>query len=262
VWLDKLTRAETLASQLFACARSRGSVADLAVAACVRAAVRARRGELVAAEGDVRTAMEIAAEHGATFVVPSALYCGADALIERPELADVAAVATGIELDPDLARTASGAILGEVRGRLALATGDFATARAELRSAAEIYESLHLLNPSTCWRSALALTLAADDPGEALRLADRDLAAARQAGLPRPAGIALRTRGMLAGGQQGLDDLREAAEVLARCGARLEQARALVELGAALRRRAARPAGNGRAAGHRGPATACIPDRA
>ena len=236
VWLDKLTRAETLASQLFACARSRGSVADLAVAACVRAVVRARRGELAAAESDVRTAMEIAAEHGATFVVPSALYCGADALIERPELADVAAVATGIELDPDLARTASGAILGEVRGRLALATGDFATARAELRSAAEIYESLHLLNPSTCWRSALALTLAADDPGEALRLADRDLAAARQAGLPRPAGIALRTRGMLAGGQQGLDDLRQAAEVLARCGARLEQARALVELGAALRR--------------------------
>jgi DNA-binding CsgD family transcriptional regulator len=236
VWLDELTRAETLANQLFACARSRGSVADLAVAACVRAAVRARRGELVAAESDVRTAMEIAAEHGATFVVPSALYCGADALIERPELADIAALATGIELDPDLARTASGAILGEVRGRLALATGDFAAARAELQSAGETYESLHLLNPGTCWRSALALTLAADDPGEALRLAERDLAGARQAGLPRPAGIALRTRGMLAGGQQGLDDLGEAAGMLATCGARLEQARALVELGAALRR--------------------------
>jgi len=236
VWLDELTRAETLASQLFACARSRGSVADLAVAACVRAAVRARRGELAAAESDVRTAMEIAAEHGAMFVVPSALYCGADALIERPELADVAAIATGIQLDPDLARTASGAILGEVRGRLALAAGDFAGARAELRSAVEVYESLHLLNPSTCWRSALALTLAADDPDEALRLAGRDLAEARQAGLARPAGIALRTRGMLAGGQQGLDDLREAAEALARCGARLEHARALVELGAALRR--------------------------
>jgi DNA-binding CsgD family transcriptional regulator/tetratricopeptide (TPR) repeat protein len=236
VWLDELTRAEALADQLFACGQSRGSVTDLAVAACVRAAVRARRGELVAVETDVRTAMEIAAEHGATFVVPSALYCGADALIERPELADVAAIATGIELDPDLARTASGAILGEVRGRLALAAGDFAAARAELRPAAEIYESLHLLNPSTCWRSALALTLAADDPDEALRLAGRDLAEARQARLPRPAGIALRTRGMLAGGQAGLDDLHEAAEALARCGARLEHARTLVELGAALRR--------------------------
>ncbi|HEY3035762.1 MAG TPA: AAA family ATPase, partial [Streptosporangiaceae bacterium] len=196
VWLDELTRAEVLADQLFACARSRGSVAEVAVAACVRAAVRVRRGELAAAESDVRTVIEIAAEHGVAFAVPSALYCGADALIERPELADVTALAAELKLDPDLARTATGALLQEVRGRLALATGDFAAARADLQSTAAIFESLHLLNPSTCWRSALALTLAADDPGEALRLADMDLELARRAGLPRPAGVALRTRGM------------------------------------------------------------------
>lgn len=285
VWLDELTRAEALASQLFACARSQGSVAGLTVAACVRAAVRVRRGQLVAAESDVRMVMELAAEHAVAFAVPSALYCGADALIERAELADVAALAVGIELDPDLARTATGAMLREVRGRLALATGDFAAARAELLLAAGTYEALHLLNPSTCWRSALALTLAADDPGEALRLTNRDLDLARQAGLPRPAGLALRTRGMLAVGQQRLDDLREAAELLARCGAGLEHARALIEFGAALRRsnrrtaareplrrglgpclplrrRTARPASHGRATSHWGQATACLPDRA
>ncbi|MGN6171517.1 MAG: AAA family ATPase [Streptosporangiaceae bacterium] len=152
VWLDELTRAEALANQLFACARSRGSVAEVAVAACVRAAVRVRRGELAAAESDVRTVIEIAAEHGVAFAVPSALYCGADALIERPELADVAALATELKLDPDLARTATGALLEEVRGRLALATGDFAAARADLQSAAAIFESFQLLNPSTCLR--------------------------------------------------------------------------------------------------------------
>jgi len=236
VWLDELTRGDALTSQMFACARSQGSVAGLVVAACVRAAVRARRGELVAAESDVRIVMELAAEHGVAFAVPSALYCGADALIERAELADVAAVATGIELDPGLAQTATGALLAEVRGRLALAAGDFAAARAELRSAAATYEALHLLNPSTGWRSALALALAADDPDEALQLAGTDLELARQAGLPRPAGIALRTRGVLAVGPRGLDDLREAADVLASCGARLEHARTLIELGAALRR--------------------------
>jgi DNA-binding CsgD family transcriptional regulator len=69
-----------------------------------------------------------------------------------------------------------------------------------------------------------------------LRLADSDLDAARRAGSPRPAGIALRTRGMLRGGQRGLDDLREAVAILRETGARLEHARALVELGAALRR--------------------------
>jgi len=236
VWLDDLTRAEGLTNQLFACARSQGSVAGLVVAACVRAGVRVRRGELVAAESDVRMVIELAAEHGVAFAVPSALYCGADALIERAELADVAAFAAGIELDPGLAQTATGALLAEVRGRLALAAGDFAAARAELRAAGETYEALQLLRPSTCWRSALALTLAADDPGEALRLVNSDLELARQAGLPRPAGVALRTRGMLAGGPQGLDDLREAAGLLASCGAELEHARALVELGAALRR--------------------------
>jgi DNA-binding NarL/FixJ family response regulator len=52
----------------------------------------------------------------------------------------------------------------------------------------------------------------------------------------RPAAIALRARGMLEGGQRGQRTLHEAAELAAAAGARLEHARALVELGAALRR--------------------------
>jgi DNA-binding CsgD family transcriptional regulator len=236
VILDELGRAESLADQLVALSRSRGSVIGLVIASCVRAAIRARHGELVGTETDVRTVIEIAVEHGMAFAVPSVLYFGADALIERPELADAAALAGAIALAPDFARTASGAMLREVRGRLALAQADFGTARAELQAAAGTYEALHLLSPGTCWRSALALAVAAEDPGQARRLADSELADARRAGLRRPTGIALRTRGMLAGGERGLRDLREAAEVLAASGAQLEHARALVELGAALRR--------------------------
>jgi DNA-binding CsgD family transcriptional regulator len=198
--------------------------------------VYTRRGDLVGAETEVRAVIEIAVEHGMTFAVPSALYFGADALIERPELADVAALAGTIALAPDFARTASGAMLREIRGRLALAQADFGTARAELQAAAGIYDPLRLLNSGTCWRSALALAGAAEDPGQARRLADDELADARRVGLPRPTGIALRTRGMLEGGERGLRDLREGAEVLAASGARLEHARALIELGAALRR--------------------------
>jgi DNA-binding CsgD family transcriptional regulator len=235
--LEQLGLAEELAGQLLAQSRSRGSVVGLVIAACMHAAVRARRGELVDAETDVRTVIEIAVEYGMAFAIPSALWYGADALIERPELADVAALADVGALPPDLARTASGALLREVRGRLALAAGDLSTARAELRAAAGTYETLHLLNPSaSCWRSALALAVAAEDPAEARRLVDSELQDARQAGLPRPAGIALRTRGLLEGGERGLRDLREAAELAAASSARLEHARALVELGAALRR--------------------------
>jgi DNA-binding CsgD family transcriptional regulator len=237
VMLDQLGRAEGLAGQLLLQSRSRGSVVGLIIAASIHAAVRARRGELVGAETDVRTVIEIAVEYGIGFAIPSALWYGADALIERPELADVAALADASALPPDFARTASGALLHEVRGRLALAAGDLSTARAELRAAAGIYERLHLLSPgASCWRSALALAVAAEDPAEARRLADSELRDARQADAPRPTAIALRTRGMLEGGERRLRDLREAAELAAASGARLEHARGLVEFGAALRR--------------------------
>ncbi|HEV2374757.1 MAG TPA: AAA family ATPase [Streptosporangiaceae bacterium] len=236
VILDELARAEALAGRLFDLSRSRGWVVGLAVAASVRAAVRARQGDLVGAETDVRTVAESAQEHGLAFGIPTTLFYGADALIERPGLADVAALATGTELAPDFARTASGAMLHEVRGRLALAAGDFGTAGAELQAAAGTYEALHLRDAGTCWSSALALAIAAQDPGQALWLVGNELADARRAGLSRPAGIALRTRGVLRGGEQGLSDLREAVNVLAGAGAGLEHARALVELGAALRR--------------------------
>jgi DNA-binding CsgD family transcriptional regulator len=237
VMLDQLEWAGDLARQLFALSRSRGSVVGLVIAGCMHAAVTARRGELVDTETDVRMVMEIAFEHGMAFAIPSALYFGVDALIERPGLADVTALADVAAIPADLAATASGALLREVHGRLTLAAGDLGTARAELRAAAATFETLHLLSPSaSCWRSALALAVAAEDPAEARRLADSELEDSRRAGLQRPAGIALRTRGMLEGGERGLRDLREAAELLAGSGARLEHARALVELGAALRR--------------------------
>ena len=237
VMLEQLGRAEELADQLLAQSRSRGSVIGLVIAGCMHAAVSARRGDLVGADTNVRTVIEIAVEYGMAFAIPSALWYGADALIERPGLADIAALADTAALPPDLAQTASGALLREVRGRLALAAGDLGTARTELKAAAGTYETLHLVNPAaSCWRSALALAVAAEDPAEARRLANSELDDARQKGLPRPAAIALRTRGMLEGGERGLADLREAAELAAESGARLEHARALVELGAALRR--------------------------
>jgi len=237
VMLDQLGRAEELADQLLDQSRSRGSAIGLVIAGCMHAAVRARRGELVDTETDVRSVIEIAVEYGITFGIPSALWYGADALIERPGLADIAALTDVAALPPDFARTASGALLREAGGRLALAAGDLGTARAELKAAAGIYEALHLVNPgASCWRSALALAVAAEDPAEARQLATSELEDARRAGLPRPASIALRARGMLEGGERGLRDLREAAELAAKADARLEHARSLVELGAALRR--------------------------
>jgi DNA-binding CsgD family transcriptional regulator len=85
-------------------------------------------------------------------------------------------------------------------------------------------------------RSALALALPPADRAEALSLAHQELELARASGLARPHGIALRTLGMLERGEAGIAHLRQSVELLETSAARLELARALVELGAALRR--------------------------
>ena len=237
LFLDDLPRAASLVSWLLMLARSHSSVIGVSVAACMEAGIQVRRGDLSAAEANIRQIADLAAAYDLPWSLPQALFWGVDALIERPGLADLAALARAVEPPPEVAPTLFGATLSEVRGRLALADGDFAAARAELRAAAVIYQAMDVVNPNaTRWRSALALAIAAENHAEALRLADSELDDARRLGFLRPAAIALRTRGLVVGGEQGLSDLGEAARMLAGTGARLEHARALVELGAALRR--------------------------
>jgi DNA-binding CsgD family transcriptional regulator len=87
------------------------------------------------------------------------------------------------------------------------------------------------------WRSQAALALRElGDRAEARRLAGEELDLARAWGAPRALGAALRVAGVVEGGADGLALLGEAVEVLADSPARLEQAKARTELGAALRR--------------------------
>src|SRR3954453_10360667 len=69
---------------------------------------------------------------------------------------------------------------------------------------------------------------------------DEELKLARRFGAPRALGIALRTAGVVAGGDQRIARLREAESVLRCSGGRLEHARALIDLGAATRRAGSR----------------------
>ena len=83
--------------------------------------------------------------------------------------------------------------------------------------------------------AALAL-LRLDQRQDAVMLADAELADVRVFGAPRALGIALRVAGLARGGPEGLALLRESAAALDDSPARLERARSLAELGAALRR--------------------------
>jgi DNA-binding CsgD family transcriptional regulator len=96
------------------------------------------------------------------------------------------------------------------------------------------------------WSLIVSLHHALDKHGEARREAQAFLVATRRWGTPGAIGQALRTSGLIEGGERGLALLRDAVEHLTRSPARLEQAYALVDYGAALRRsgdrRAARDA--------------------
>ncbi len=86
-------------------------------------------------------------------------------------------------------------------------------------------------------RSAAAVALARlGRAAEAKELASEELAAARRFGAPGTLGVALRAAGLVEGGTRGIELLREAVGRLERSPARLQHARALADIGAALRR--------------------------
>jgi DNA-binding CsgD family transcriptional regulator len=108
----------------------------------------------------------------------------------------------------------------------------------ELLQVGETVRLLPFDNPGTApWRSWAAEGLRLLDRNDEARvLAADELALARRWGDPQIIGAALRVLGLVEGGRAGIGLLREAVEVLAGSQARLEHARALVDLGAALRR--------------------------
>jgi DNA-binding CsgD family transcriptional regulator len=228
--IDALDRAERLVDEMFADAARRGSVRGFIVATGSRSYLRASAGHLGDVEADLRAGLALAQEHGLVFGIPSGLRYGTDALLERPEMADVAALAHSLELPPALASTVSGAWMLELRARLWLQAGETERGIEALRRAGLRFEALRFRNPiGHRWRSTLALALGDDEGRE---LAESELEDARRTGLPRAIGVSQRTLGVLDG---DADRLRKAVELLERSPARLEHARALVELGVALR---------------------------
>lgn len=130
-----------------------------------------------------------------------------------------------------------GALTHRARGRLQTALGEHEAARRSLLAAAECVEWLPLANPEVVgWHSELARTEAVlGNEDEAARLAAEGVRLAREAGGTRGIGIALAAQGAVAG-PEGVETLRESVEILAPTRARLQHARALIDLGAVLRR--------------------------
>jgi DNA-binding CsgD family transcriptional regulator len=125
-----------------------------------------------------------------------------------------------------------------VRGLVSFQAGSPEQALTDLRAAGDRARSLRVENPAFApWRSEAALALhRLGQPQQARELAQEELELSRRWGAARNIGISLRALGLVEGGRTGNGLLREAVDVLAHSPARLEHARALVDLGAALRR--------------------------
>ena len=211
-----------------------------------RAAVLDRRGALAEAEADLREATDLALQHGLHQWLFVCFMYGRDALIERPELADLAATIEQLKLPAELEPTLTGAVLAAARGSFAMLRGAVEEGIDALRECQATVEALGFRNPNAFdVRPPLALALAGRAPDEAHALATTALEDATRVGLSRGIGATLRTVGMIEGGERGTTRLEEAVAVLERSPARLEHARALVELGAALRRTNQRQAARG-----------------
>jgi DNA-binding CsgD family transcriptional regulator len=128
------------------------------------------------------------------------------------------------------------------RGCLHAAAGDHAAATTDLLAAGEQTMQWDIRNPMLMpWRSDAAMSLIAlGDNREASRLCAEEIDLSRQWGASRGLGIALRAGGMTEGAGRGLELLTEAVSVLRPSPARLELARALIDLGAAHRRAGSR----------------------
>lgn len=159
-------------------------------------------------------------------------------LVERGELVAARATIDKWDLRARAPESLQAQLLRESRAVLRMAEGRPADALSELEAYARWEEAWGADNGVWVqWRSLAALahaSLGASD--EARRLAHEELRLTRRFGSPGAIGTSLGAAGIVEGGVRGIALLREAIGQLERSEARLEHARALVRLGAAMRR--------------------------
>jgi class 3 adenylate cyclase len=228
-------------------ARTREAGATLALCWMLgmRAEISYRQGRLLDAEGEIRGMLDLMADNDVDIGSPGgiAFLVGTAALIltERGELD----AATEIARRTPPLKWDDGWVLVSVSriGRAAVqhARGELDAAIGEISEIGGVAAE-HYRNPIMIrWRAPLALMLAArGDRDRALGLAREDLRLAELFEAPIAIGIAKVACGVATGGGDGVALLRDAVSELAGTEARLEEARALVELGALLRRSGAR----------------------
>ena len=220
-------------------ARQRGRPLAAAIAASMAAYIAAR-------DGDVRQALAFGEQALSADDIWVSVVCSAfcvTALLNAGDNARAKELLAGRGLlTAELVPVFPYNLAQYARGCLRAADGDHEAAVADLLGVGAAAEQWGIVNPATiAWRSAAALSQSAlGDRDAARRLAQEEIRLARRWGAAREIGVALRAAGLVEGGGRGIGLLTESVSVLRGSSARLELARALLDLGAAHRRAGAR----------------------
>ena len=223
---------ETIAS-----ATRRGSRLTVAWQLVMRSDASLRLGEIRRAEAEARSALELFEEGSGESAFAWGTAHLLNALVARGALDEADELLRLGSVGPSPPPTLPVGLLLTARANLHLAQGRSTEALKDARAAGNLM-SATISNPGCCgWRSSAALALAAlGRDREARAMVEQELADARRFGIPDAEGTALRTLGLVLGGAAGLEALRASVATLEDAEGRLEHARSVLELGAALRR--------------------------
>jgi DNA-binding CsgD family transcriptional regulator len=237
LWCDRFDDARRLLDEMIAAARAAGSVRGVLIALCWRGLAAHRCGELAEAASDLATAVELDAEHGSggTAVTHALL---AEVLLDRGDVDGAVQVLAPVAPPDELPDYVGWNYVLHARGAIHAAQLNLPRAVDDFLACGIRQERWRAQNPSViAWRSRAALAhMALGDQTRALELATEELRLARRFGAPRAIGMALRALALVERGERQIALLRDSVSVLEASPARLEHARALADLGGALRR--------------------------
>ncbi|MFI0260728.1 ATP-binding protein [Streptomyces sp. NPDC017056] len=241
VYEGELDLASECCRHGIAVARREGRQLQVAALLPVLAEIAQVRGQLREAESLLRKCLTTFARYGVWRANPSAVWASAalvGVLVDQGELAAARTVLNESGCCGDMPTTWATQSMLRQRARARMASGELGSALEDLRECGDRSVSLGLLNVEFgAWRRLAAEALhQLGRHKEATHMAQEELESVRGKATARARGDALRTAGMVIGGDAGLELAREGVRVLKETPDILALARAELTLGTLLRR--------------------------